>query len=61
MFLVYLSQGLRAPFFYTCLESHDCSQVNPAELFMALFRVFSGAEGLPVNFYAVLLMFNATC
>lgn len=61
MFLVYLSPGLHTLFFSTCLTLGDCSWVTLVELTMTLFDVFSGAEWLPVTFYAVLMMFNATC
>ena len=56
MFLVYISQGPIHVWNYG-----DCSGVNPVELSMALFGVFRGAGLLLVTFYAVLLMFSATC
>ena len=58
MFLVYLSQGLHAPFFVHVWHYGDRSRVNPVELSIALFGVFSGAGWFSVTFYVVLLMFN---
>ena len=61
MFLVCLYQELDVIFFIHVWHYSDYSWVNPVELSMALFRVFSGARWLPVTFYAVLLIFNAMC
>ena len=42
MLLIYLSQGLHAPFFCVYLPLRQFPRVNPADLSIALFGVFSG-------------------
>ena len=61
MLLVYLSQRLHVLSFIHVWHYGGCSRVNPVQLSMALFGVFSGTRWLSVTFYAVLLVFNATC
>ena len=61
LFRLFISRASRTFLLYKIWHYSGCSRVNLVELFMALFDVFSGARWLPVTFYAVLLVFNATC
>ena len=61
MFLsVFISKALRI-FFVHVWHYGDCSWVNPVELSMTLFGVFSHVECPLITFSAVLMFFNAAC
>ena len=58
--LVYLSQRKSNTFLLHVWRYGDCFWMNPVELCMTLFGLFSGARWLSVIFYAILLS-NAAC
>ena len=58
---LFISRVSRTLSFIHVWHYGHCSRLNPVELSMTLFGVLSSTGWFPITFYAVLLMFNATC